>query len=330
MFDNVIRELKRLSTPTPLTIPIQADAEGCYDRECPAETCLFAFKIHAEDWRQICREEEVFCPSCRHTAPAKSWYTREHVEASKAYARNHVIGRINGAMRAAAQDWNQRQPPRSFLKITMEANGNDPLLLPIAAAEPMRLKTTCEACSCRYSYIGAAFFCPSCGVNSASHTFLQTLGAIRTAAKAQDALREAVGADEAEVLSRALLEKGMQDAVMSLQRLAEQVYAMLPAAEQVGRGAFQRLDEGGALWLKATGANYLDELSVDEMRRLRIYYQRRHLLAHCQGIVDEAYVQRCSDETYEVGQRIVVKTADVLDFVDLVERLGRVLLRAAG
>jgi hypothetical protein len=157
--------------------------------------------------------------------------------------------------------------------------------------------------------------------------FLQTLGAIRTAANAQHVLREVLGADEAEVLTRALLEKGVQDAVMSFQRLAEQVYVMLPGAERVRRNTFQSLDDGGAAWLKVTGVNYLEELSADDMRRLRNYFQQRHLLAHCQGIVDEDYLRRYGDKAHALGQRIVIKETDVLDFVSLVERLGQILLK---
>jgi Zn finger protein HypA/HybF involved in hydrogenase expression len=45
------------------------------------------------------------------------------------------------------------------------------VLLPPAAAEPMRLKITCPECSCRYAVIGAAFFCPACGHNAAELVF---------------------------------------------------------------------------------------------------------------------------------------------------------------
>ena len=29
----------------------------------------------------------------------------------------------------------------------------------------MRLRAVCETCGCRYSYVGAAYFCPACGAN---------------------------------------------------------------------------------------------------------------------------------------------------------------------
>jgi hypothetical protein len=200
--------------------------------------------------------------------------------------------------------------------------------MPVAAAEPMRLRTACESCGCRYSYIGAAFFCPACGANSAHHTFRQTLSAVRAAAGTGDVLRKSLDADQAEVLIRSLLEKGVQDAVMSFQRLCEQIYAGFAGAPAARRNAFQNLGDGSALWAKATGRSFDEMLTSDEMQKLRKYFQQRHLLAHRQGIVDEDYITRSSDKTYATGQRLIMTPSAVLEFADLVERLGNALIES--
>lgn len=54
--------------------------------------------------------------------------------------------------------------------------------------------------------------------------------------------------------------------------------------------------------LKTNGTNPFDALGAEEMTRLRVYFQQRHLLAHRQGIVDEEYNRRCGDNDYAVGQ----------------------------
>lgn len=329
MFESLIRELERMQGETTISVPLETDSEGYFDKECPSEACLFGFKVHEEDWSSLVRDEEVFCPSCRHAAPARSWFTRDQVELAKDYAFKKFQGRINGAMRQDARDWNRRQRSDAFLKITMEVKGgHEPLLMPIAAAEPMRLRTQCETCACRYSYIGAAFFCPACGANSAQHTFRQTLETIRMAARAESALRAALDRDQAEVMIRSLLEKGFQDTVMSFQRLAEQIYAKTHCAEPPRRNAFQNLDAGSALWADATGKAYDQLISAEEMRQLRVYFQQRHLLAHCQGIVDADYIERSGDHAYTVGQRLVLRDGGLLDFITLAEKLGTAMIGA--
>jgi len=286
MFKNLQRELNCLASTSSISIPLESDSDGFFDKECPDEKCLFQFKIHAEDWKNIVRDEEVFCPSCRHVAPATSWYTRKQIEEGREYALNSVKAGINKAMRADAAESKRRQRRNSFLSITLEVKGGrDVVLLPVAAADPMRLRTTCESCQCRYSYIGAAFFCPSCGKSSASHTFAQTLATIRTAATLGDCLRANLGPDEAEVITRTLLEKAMQDTVMSFQRLCEQLHE-IKSGPKARRNAFQNLEAGSELWAQTIGASYDQLIDIGTLQKLTMYFQQRHLLAHQQGIVD--------------------------------------------
>lgn len=67
MFEEMIKELKKLDGTTQLTVSLPSDEDGYLDRECPSSDCEFEFKIHEDDWRDKVRDEEVFCPFCRHT-----------------------------------------------------------------------------------------------------------------------------------------------------------------------------------------------------------------------------------------------------------------------
>lgn len=310
-----------------MSVPIEPDSEGYLDKECPSEPCLFLFKIHGDDWSNIVRDEEVFCPSCGHVAPAKSWYPRAQVEAVRDYALGTITNAMNKAMRADAAESKRRQSRKSFLSITLDVKGGrDAVLLPVKAVEPMRLRTTCESCTCRYSYVGAAYFCPSCGANSASHTFTQTLNTIRTATGLNEILRKTLEPDEAEVMIRTLLEKAIQDTVMSFQRLNEQLYER-KNGKTARRNAFQNLDAGSELWMAEIGNSYVDLIGQAKLDQLRVYFQQRHLLAHQQGIVDQDYIDRSGDKTYAAGQRLLIRDSAVREFADLIEELSQALTK---
>lgn len=330
MFKNLQRELERLGRMKEISVPIEPDDEGYLDKECPSDQCLFLFKIHDDDWSNIVRDEEVFCPSCGHAAPAKSWYPRAQVDAARDYALGTVTNSMNKAMRADAAASKRRHNRNSFLSITIDVKGGrDAVLVPVAAAEPLRLRTSCESCGCRYSYVGAAYFCPSCGANSASHTFMQTLNTIRTAAGLGETLRNTLGPDEAEVMIRTLLEKAVQDTVMSFQRLNEQLYEH-HCSKTARRNAFQNLDAGSDLWRAEIRHGYADLIGQTKLDQLRVYFQQRHLLAHQQGIVDQDYTVRSGDKTYAVGQRLLIRDTAVRDFADLIEELSQQLVGKLG
>ncbi|WP_234837180.1 hypothetical protein [Sinorhizobium meliloti] len=97
MFKNLREEIRRLAATQTITVPLESDEEGYFDKECPDQKCLFQFKIFEQDWKDIVRDEEVFCPSCRHAAPATSWYTTQQVAEGREYAIKSVKAGINRA-----------------------------------------------------------------------------------------------------------------------------------------------------------------------------------------------------------------------------------------
>ena len=82
LFENLLREIKKLDGHK-VSIPIETDENGYINKECPSGSCKFKFKVHAENWKDIFRDETVYCPLYRHEAKADSWWTTERVEHAK-------------------------------------------------------------------------------------------------------------------------------------------------------------------------------------------------------------------------------------------------------
>ena len=319
MFEDTIRALKNKT----VSVPISDDEEGYFDRECPSEECMFQFKIFREDWKEKVSDEEVFCPFCRHSADSGAWWTQEQLEYAKQVAIAEVNSTLGSTMKRDAARWNRRQSRNSFISMTMKVNNRPQRVsLPSAVAEPMQLKITCSVCSCRYAVIGAAYFCPACGHNSADQIFALTIAGIRKSIDALDAVRVAISdRDTAENTVRLIIENGLQNAVTAFQRCAEALFASIPSPPKPRRNVFQNITEGSQLWQKAAGTVYTNYLTDKELKRLSRTFQQRHLLAHTQGMVDENYITKSNDSRYQLGQRIVIKTDTVLDAIDLIEKL---------
>ena len=327
MFESLLREIKRLDR-SEVSVPIETDKDGYIDKECPSGSCMFKFKVHKDDWANIFRDEAVYCPLCRHEAPADSWWTTEQIEHAKRQALKHVKGRIGQAMETDARAFNRKQPRNSFIKMSMKVSGisRSTVILPARATELMELKITCEECGARFSVVGSAYFCPSCGHNSVERTFDDSIKKILSKVENADIIRKAFAdigkKDGAEVTIRSLTESALSDGVTAYQRLAEELYAMIPAVPKAPFNVFQSLDDGSALWKQACGKGYEDWLDGTEIRDLKILFQKRHILVHNEGIVDDKYIKRSGDSTYQVGQRIVVAASDIRRLVDLIGKLA--------
>jgi rubrerythrin len=332
VFDDLLGELKELERGISVRVEIPLDEKGYMDRRCPSDECAATFKVLYEDWRDKVRDEAMYCALCRHEAPSTEWNTEEQIEHIKSVGQRHMIERTQKAMRDGAQKFNARQPKEGFISLSLSVKpGQLPVVVPVAAAEALRQDFVCESCGCRYSSVGAAFFCPACGHNSAISTFETAVNTVIAAVEGLPALRQFLeergDPDTAANICRDVLESRLEKLVASFQRFAEVTYARLPEPKPMPKkNAFQRLQESSELWRAVGGKGYDEVLAPHEMADLVRLFQQRHLLAHREGIVDEEYLKKSGDLSYEVGQRIVVREEPVLRLAVLLRKLAAAIL----
>lgn len=331
MFESLLRRIRQLEKGVTIRVPISPDAEGFIERECPA--CEFQFKVMDDDWATLFRDDGVFCPLCGHEAEAQSWFTKQQIEHGKREAYKFAEGAIQEGLRESAAAFNRRQPKTGFVRLSMAVRGA-PVgpMIPAPAGQPLEQRIQCRECKARFAVIGGAFFCPCCGYNSALETFETSLRTIRAKLGSVAEIRKLYVneglRDNGELIARNLVESSLGDCVSAHQALATKLYEGLPCVKPPARNVFQRLDDGDQLWRSAVGAGYADWLGDGELAFLRLMFQRRHLLEHTQGIVDDDYLRRSGDKTYKLGQRIVIRESEVLRILEGIERLG-VEMRAA-
>ena len=80
---------------------------------------------------------------------------------------------------------------------------------------------------------------------------------------------------------------------------------------------------------EAIGESHNTWLTTEELKKMRKYYQQRHLLAHNNGIVDEEYLRKSKDDKYNVEQRIIIDKQDVIEFTNIIKKLGNEILKFA-
>ena len=325
MFDDLIREIDRLGTGMEVGVSIPPDEEGYAERECPNPECLARFKVQDEDWATFVQEEAAYCPVCRHEADSESWWTTDQIEYARQVAFQQVKDRFDQAMRRGVQGANRRAPMGGLISFSFSYEpGHRQYVAPLAAGEVLEQRSACEACGCRYASVGAAFFCPACGHNSARSMFADTIANVRRGLDLIPRLTEMLDRDQAADLGRGITENAMVKLVTAFQRYAEATYDALPDPKAApGFNAFQRLADGSSLFLGAAGRGYDTILSATELAELGRYFQQRHTLVHDDGIVNQRYIDRSGDASYRVGQRLVIKPSAVRRAADLVERLAQ-------
>jgi uncharacterized Zn finger protein (UPF0148 family) len=285
--ENFQRDLQELGTKN---VPIIPDANGMIDRQCPKNDCQSYFKVNSEDWKNIVKDEEVFCPICRNNSPANEYIP-------KAQQKEIVSGIRNLIM----DNWHHGTP--------MSQN-----IAPIQSIEEFELNIDCENCKTRFSVIGAAFFCPCCGYNSVERTAKESIEKIllqmQKLTSIERSLQSEFTRDQVAVIIQSLIENSLCDCISTLQAYCESRYNHL-SSTKAPFNVFQNIERGNKLWVDLNGKGYQNWLSKNEYNHLTIFAQRRHLLEHKNGFVDAKYINNTNDSNYKEGDRIIVKDSDV-------------------
>lgn len=328
MFDELLRELRRM--PKSFTVPIDLplDEKGYLDRQCNHEDCSCCFKVVEQDWIEKVQDEAAYCPKCGCESPADEFNTPAQQKYIEKVGEKFVAEHLDQMMKRAVRRTRPKKIGGGLFNIEMSLSyKSDRIPTPIAqeASEALRQDFECPDCQCRYSVVGAGYFCPACKFNSAESDFDQTIETTMKAVELLNHIGEVVAekadADVAHNLRQQMIEDQVENLITALQRVTESLYEKIPGAANAPFNVFQRMDDASTLWKNAVGKGYQDVLSANEYSFLKKMVQQRHKLGHSQGMVDQRYVQNSGDSKYKAGQRLVVSADAVRDLATIIVKL---------
>ena len=311
-----------------MNIPIEmhSDEKGYFDRECPNENCLYTFKINMQDWKEKVSDEEVHCPMCGHIDTSEKWWTQQQLESMQQIAIDYAMGMIHQKLDDAFGQLARSTRRNKFVKITYKPGKRVTFKNnPIGQCEEWETDITCEKCGTRYSVIGSAYFCPCCGYNSAVSVFEESMDSIEKMLSSLPEMKtmftSRFGRDKAETMCRSMLEGSLGDIVSAFQKFAECIFRA-KSTTAVRVNDFQIVDKGSKLFLDATGKGYDEWLTKGELERMNLLFQRRHILEHNGGIVDDRYLKQSGDTSYVLGQHVIVRSEDAIELLGIIKKLS--------
>lgn len=314
-----------------ITLTFHSDNKGYFDRECPNEECLFRFKVSMEDWKNKVSDECVYCPMCGYKASADKWFTSEQIEQMQNIAASYTLSRIQETLDDSFKSLERSTRRNKYVKIKYKPGTRISFVNnPIGQCEEWETEICCEKCNTHYSVIGSAFFCPCCGHNSAVSSFNDSLNSIEkminSLSEMRDMLIDKYDLDSAESMCRKMLESSIGDMVSAFQEFACSKYEEL-SGNVVRVNDFQMVGKGSSYFEDETGKPYSYWLSSAELNFMKLMFQRRHLIEHCNGMVDQKYLDHTNDNNYTIGQRIVIKEQDAKGLLEVLRKLGAGLVK---
>lgn len=313
-----------------LKMAIESDENGYFDRRCPNEECQYIFKINLHDWEEKVSNEHVYCPRCGSDAPSSEWMTEEQNEVILENATSFALGLLHDELKSAFKDIEHTTRRNKFARITYKPGKRPAYIdLPITQSEEWATEIVCDDCGTRFSVIGNAYFCPCCGKDLTTNAIRDSLASYKVRIDSLGRLRvffeEEYSPEEAEKQTALFREDTLGSLVGTFESFAKKRYEELGGKPQKGN-VFQRVVDGSELFRTLIGKGYSESIGESGMSRMNLLFNRRHLITHNNGVVDERYLSKTGDDAYAVGQRIVLKDEDLNELLRLISSVVESLL----
>src|SRR5580704_2669796 len=287
------------------SISIAADDEGYLGRECPIQDCLGYFKI--TPGTGIKGPAPCYCPYCGHKDASNTFLTQEQIE----YAKSVVLRKVTDAIHQDLKSLEFEQRPQGFLGIGISLKvKSTPLPIRYYREKELETAITCDGCTLRYAIYGVFGWCPDCGV----HNSLQIL--IKNLELARKELTLAASA-EAE-LANHLIGDALENTVSAFDGFGRELCARKSADIH-----FQSISGARRKVQDTFGFDFADGLRPDEWECACRVFQKRNLLAHKMGVIDEEYLQKANDPGAVLGRRVRLTEGEVQSAITIVEKMGR-------
>lgn len=299
-----------------ISIAIPQDADGLTGRECPDSDCEGYFKV---EFGTGLKGENLpcHCPYCGHTASHDQFWTKEQIE----YAKSVALGKITDAFHKDLKELEFDYKPRGAfgIGISLKVKPGRPISIHYYREKRLETEVVCGNCTLRYSVYGLFAFCPDCGQHNSLHILDKNLEVI------EKMLDLAAGADKE--LAEKLIENALEDCVSSFDgfgreicRVHSQKAANPAKAEEM---SFQSLEGVRRRLSELFSLDLAEGLTAEEWEAAVRGFQKRHLLSHKMGVVDDDYIRKSGDAQAVVGRKVSVSAEEVREIVRTVGKLAR-------
>lgn len=298
--------LKRLGNQ--VNVPISTDEDGYFGRECPVEGCLGYFKI--TPGTGITEPAPCHCPYCGHSGDNDTFWTQEQID----YTHSFVLRQVTDALHKDLKSMEFEQKPRGMLGIGISLKVKQSAPHPIKYYREKELEThvVCESCTLRYAIYGVFGWCPDCGI----HNSVQILAKNFELARKELILAETVERD----LADHLIGDALKNIVSAFDGFGREI-----SSRKGDEIRFQNLPGARRNVQDKFGFDFADGLTADQWQYVCRVFQKRHLLAHKMGVIDDDYVLKASDVGAVAGRKVQVSAEEVNSSIEIIELLGRKL-----
>lgn len=308
-----MRNLNSMGNQIKVSLP--TDKNGLISRECPE--CKGVFKIKLGTGLKG-KNLPCHCPYCGWTNDMSEFNTSEQIE----YAKSVAINEIMGALQQDIKEWGRElelSTRNSFIKMKVDFNSS-PHQIQYYQEKQLETSITCEVCTLEYAIYGVFAFCPDCGTHNSVQILNKNMELVQKEITFTNTL------DDKEFSSH-LIEDALENAVSAFDgfgRATSVAFADKSSDEYQAKDlSFQNIFTARKRIKTLFGIDFASSINEIEWETIIRCFQKRHLLAHKMGVIDEEYIEKAKDINAILGRKIAISQDEVIELLRLLKIIGK-------
>lgn len=273
-----------------ITVMIASDREGYFGYLCPR--CEKYFRsTHGTS-------ETIICPYCLYMDNALCFLTKNQKQYIELYFKKTIEHFQTGQELCINMDELVSQLDNNIIKLSKYE-------------ERQQRVIECKECKIKFDIIGTYAGCPRCGKRNNIDHFKQEISSIQSQHK------------KSEINANTALNKiiecycGLGNDIKYI--LEKNIPSCAENKKFTKKIDFQKVVETNPILAKLYGLFLFPNDDKEIETFLRLMFQRRHLIAHTGAIVDQQYLDKTSDKTVRLGQKILISDDDLNYFIKLIK-----------
>lgn len=280
-------------------VSIEPDQDGYTGRECPE--CEKYFKI--KFGTGLPGEVDCHCPYCNNIGPHDHYWTQNQIEYAKSVALNKVTNDLLRSLKKL-----EIKPKRNqLISIGITVKGR-PTPIIWYCEDKLEENVCCDNCTLEYSIYGTFGHCPDCGEHNSKQIVNKNFN---IALK----IIELASEEEAEIVEK-LIENSLEDAISAFDGFGREHCSGI--YEKI---SFQNIGRAKTKLLEDHSIDISENLSPEDWSFVIEQFQKRHLLAHRMGIIDEEFVEKTGWSSEMIGRKIPISAEEVRNLIDHLRKI---------
>lgn len=258
------------------------------------------------------RTTQTVCPYSGTVAEDGAFVHPDDVKAAVEMVKHDAVQDVQDALSEMLKNaFKGSSSNNSFIKVTASVKQGMPKPKPRFARQDLMRELVCDHCGRDYGVFAISLFCPDCGAPNLRLHFVREAELVND----QVSLAEEIAVDKEELAYR-LLGNAHEDVLTAFEATLKTVYLHGKSTTsdsphpKVGND-FQNVEKALKRFEELC-LNPFNSLTEDDMEELRLNIQKRHVIGHNLGVVDDKFAAHDNDA--KVGETVNLVGDDIRKF----------------